>query len=156
MTRPAPIPETVSVHVPFRITKRGGRKEMVLPAGGAASRPRVDNAMIKALARAFRWRKLLDTGGHATVEDIARAEKIDTSYVSRVLRMSLLAPEIVEAILEGRQGEGVMLGRLMEPFRVEWEGQMSWLHRYRQASECGSHPLPAVTIYGYKTNHESQ
>ena len=73
--------------------------------GGAewAPRPRVDNAMVKALARAFRWRKMLDEGVHATLEDLARAKGVNATYVSRVLRLTLLAPEIVEAILDGRQ-----------------------------------------------------
>jgi hypothetical protein len=64
--------------------------------------PRVDNAMVKALARAFRWRKMLDTGVHATLEDLARTKSVASSYVIRVLRLTLLAPEIVEAILVGR------------------------------------------------------
>ena len=79
---------------------------MVTPDGAPwAPRPRVDNAMVKALARAFRWRKMLDTGVHATLEDLARAKGVAPSYVSRVLRLTLLAPDIVEAILDGRQPE---------------------------------------------------
>ena len=56
--------------------------------------PLVDNAMVKALARAFRWRKMLDTGVHATIDDLARAKGVNTTYVSRILRLTLLAPEI--------------------------------------------------------------
>ena len=77
------------------------------------SRPRVDNAMVKALARAFRWRKMLDTGVHATLEDLARAKGVTPSYASRVLRLMLLAPKIVEAILDGRQPEGMRLEELL-------------------------------------------
>ena len=81
-------------------TARGGSG--LMPDGAPwAPRPRVDNAMVKALARAFRWRKMLDTGVHATLEDLARAKGVAPSYVSRVLRLTLLAPEIVEAILDG-------------------------------------------------------
>ena len=74
------------------------------------------------LARAFRGRgrKLLETGAYATVEEIANAEKINSSYVSRVLRLTLLAPDIVEAILDGRQPAEMTLAVLMEPFAVEW------------------------------------
>ena len=62
--------------------RRGGRKLVVTPDGAEwAPRPRVDNAMVKALARAFRWRKMLDAGVHATLEDLARAKG-----VARVLR----------------------------------------------------------------------
>ena len=97
------VPDVVRVRVPFAIRKRGGRKLVLVPGGTDAGpdRPRVDNAMIKALARAFRWRKLLETGVYGTIEELAAAEKINSSYVSRVLRLTLLAPEIVEAILEG-------------------------------------------------------
>ena len=66
----------------------------------------MDSALLKALARGFRWRKLLETGDFATIEEIADAENINSSYVSRLLRMTLLAPEIVEGILAGRQPEG--------------------------------------------------
>jgi hypothetical protein len=79
--------------------------------------------LLKALARGFRWRKLLETGDYATIEEIAVAENINPSYVSRVLRMTLLAPEIVEAILAGRQPEGLTMARAMQPFPWEWARQ---------------------------------
>ena len=69
--------ETITVHIPMTFTRRGGRKLVVTPDGAAwAPRPRVENAMIKALARAFRWRKMLDAGVHVTLEDLARAEDV--------------------------------------------------------------------------------
>jgi hypothetical protein len=121
------VPDVVRVQVPFAIRKRGGRKLVVVPAGIAATpdRPRVDNAMVKALARAFRWRKLLETGVYGTIEELAAAEKINSSYISRVLRLTLLAPEIVEAILGGRQPVEMTLARLMEPFPTTWNDQRS-------------------------------
>jgi hypothetical protein len=75
----------VTVKVPFAVRKRGGRKLVLIPGGNdpVPDRPRVDNAMVKALARAFRWRKLLETGGYGTIEELAEAEKINPSYVSR-------------------------------------------------------------------------
>ena len=79
--------------------------------------------MVKALARAFRWRKLLETGVYATVEELAAAEKINGSYVSRVLRLTLLAPDIVEAILDGRQPITVQLDAVLKPFPAEWDAQ---------------------------------
>jgi hypothetical protein len=117
---------TLTVSVPMIFTKRGGRKLVITPDGApswAPPRRRVDNAMIKAIARAFRWRKLLETGACGTVEEIAAAEKINASYVSRVLRLTLLAPDIVEAILDGRQPAEMTLAVLMKPFPVEWAGQ---------------------------------
>ena len=80
--------------------------------------------MIKAIARGFRWRRLLETGVYGTIEEIAAAEKINSSYVSRLLRMTLLAPNIVEAILDGRQPTKVTLAVLMRPFPVAWEEQV--------------------------------
>ncbi len=115
---------TITVHIPMTFRKRGGRKLVVTPDGAEwAPRPRVDNAMVKALARAFRWRKMLDSGMHATVDDLAKAEGVAPSYVSRVLRLTLLAPEIVEAILDGRQPAELQLDNLLEGFPSEWEAQ---------------------------------
>lgn len=129
MTKVGPIasePDIVTVHVPLTFAKRGGRKQVILPDGSSSSaqpRLRVDNAMVKAIARGFRWRTLLESGVHTTVDDIATAEKINPSYVSRVLRLTLLAPAIVETILDGRQEPHVTLDALMKPFPVEWEKQ---------------------------------
>jgi hypothetical protein len=122
---PAHSDEVVRVRVPFSIRKHGGRKLVVVPASAAAApaRPRVDNAMVKALARAFRWRKLLETGAYGTIEELAAAEKINPSYISRVLRMTLLAPDIVEAILDGRQPHELTLALLMRPFPLGWAEQ---------------------------------
>ena len=124
--------QTVTVTVPFAIRKRGGRTLVITPDGMAAAptpRSRVDSALLKALARGFRWRKLLETGHFATIEEIADAENINPSYVSRLLRMTLLAPEIVEAILAGRQPEGLTMVRAMQPFPVEWQLQTITLSR---------------------------
>ncbi|MDG4602533.1 MAG: hypothetical protein P9C55_07200 [Defluviicoccus sp.] len=117
---------TLTVSVPMTFIKRGGRKLVISPDGAplwAPPRRRIDNAMIKALARAFRWRKLMETGAYGTVEEIAAAEKINASYVSRVLRLTLLAPDIVEAILDGRQPPEMTLAALMQPFPVAWREQ---------------------------------
>ena len=118
--------QTVTVTVPFAIRKRGGRKLVITPDGTATApvtRARLDSALLKALARGFRWRKLLETGDYATIEEIAGAENINPSYVSRVLRMTLLAPEIVETILAGKQPEGLTMARAMQPFPGEWSRQ---------------------------------
>jgi hypothetical protein len=120
--------ETITVHVPITFRQRGGRKLVVTPDGASwAPRPRVDNAMVKALARAFRWRKMLDTGVHATLEDLAKAKGVAPSYVSRVLRLTLLAPDIVEAIFDGRQPADLQLEDVLAGFPLEWEGQRACL-----------------------------
>ena len=123
MSRAKPIPETVTLHVPFRIVKRGGRKAMRLPEGTTLSR-QADNALVKALARAFRWKRMLESGEFATIAELAESEEIAVSYLTRVLRLTLLAPDIVEAILDGKQGPEVTLARLREAFPVEWERQV--------------------------------
>jgi hypothetical protein len=123
MTRGAPIPETVTLHVPFRIVKRGGRKEMQMPEG--TTQPlRTDNTLLKALARAFRWKKMLESSEFATITELAEREGIAPSYMTRVLRLTLLSPDIVEAILDGRQGPEVTLARVLEAFPIEWDDQL--------------------------------
>ena len=84
---------------------------------------RTDNTLVKALARAFRWKRMLESGEFATIAELAEREGIAPSYMTRVLRLTLLAPDIVEAILDGRQGAEVTLAWLLEPFPLEWEGQ---------------------------------
>ncbi len=122
MNRGAPIPDTVTLHVPFRIVKRGGRKEMQLPDGTTQPR-QTDNTLIKALARAFRWKRMLESGEFTTIAELAECEGIAPSYMTRVLRLTLLSPDIVEAILDGKQGAEVTLSRLLEAFPVEWSEQ---------------------------------
>jgi hypothetical protein len=123
--------DTFTIRIPMQIRKRGGRKLILAPDGGppiwAAPRPRVDNTLIKVIARAFRWRNLIETGVHASIEEVARAEKINASYVGRVLRLTLLAPEIIEAILEGRQPAGVTMAGLLTPFPLMWTEQWAAL-----------------------------
>jgi hypothetical protein len=104
------------------MVKRGGRKEMQLPEGSAETR-RTDGTLVKSLARAFRWKRMLESGEFATIAELAERERIAPSYMTRVLRLTLLAPDIVEAILDGRQGPDVTLVQLLEPLPVEWVGQ---------------------------------
>jgi hypothetical protein len=126
MKRPKAIPETVTIHVPFRIVKRGGRREMLLPPG-MPSRRMTDNTLVKALARAFRWKRMLESGEFATITELAQREGIARSYMTRVLRITLLAPDLVEAILGGRQGPEVTLARMLELFPEEWGEQRNAL-----------------------------
>lgn len=115
---------TITVHVPIRVRKRGGRKLMVSPGGTAEpARPQVDNSLVKALARAHRWKRLLEDGHHTSLTELAQAEGINRSYLCRVLRLTLLGPDLVEAILEGRQPEGLTLKVAMQPMPEVWEEQ---------------------------------
>ena len=116
--------ETLTLHVPIALRKHGRRKTIVLPDGAAAQRPQIDNTMIKTLARAFRWRRILEDGTFATITELAAAEKIDPSYLSRVLRLNNLAPDIIEAIVEGRQIGVATLAMLLETIPAEWGRQL--------------------------------
>ncbi|SCY93894.1 hypothetical protein [Paracoccus tibetensis] len=119
---PAPLPESMTLHVPFRVVKRGGRKEIHLPVDAPQSR-RSDSSLVKALGRAFRWKRMLDAGEFATIGELAEHEHIAHSYMTRVLRLTLLAPDIVEAILDGRQRSELTLPRLLKPLPAEWGAQ---------------------------------
>jgi hypothetical protein len=121
---------SITVRVPLAVRPRAGRKTIVQPSGGAPSASiatHADPAMVKALARAFRWKRLLDSGRCASISELATAEKIDRGYLGSILRLTLLAPDIVEAILDGRQPEGLGLPTLLKPFPQEWELQRAKL-----------------------------
>lgn len=128
MTRGTPTTDTVTLHVPFRIVKRGGRKEMHLPEGAAQAR-KPDNTLVKAMARAFRWKHMLEAGEFDTIAELAEREGIASSYMTRLLRLTQLAPDIIEAILDGTQGPEVTLARLMEPPPLGWDEQRRVLAR---------------------------
>jgi hypothetical protein len=116
----------ITVHVPLAFRRRGGRKVVQVPDGSswAPSRPRVDNTLVKALARAHRWQRMLEGGDYDSVAELAAAEKINPSYVARVLRLTLLAPELTQAILDGlHDPQQVTVGKLMMPFPSVWEAQ---------------------------------
>ena len=122
--------KTVSVEVPMTFKLRGGRKVIILPdgtQGSPLSKATIDSTMVKAIARAFRWQAMLENGTYGCIEDIARAERINGSFVSRVIRLALLAPDIVELILAGKQPASLTLKALMAPFPVEWESQRAVL-----------------------------
>jgi hypothetical protein len=115
----------LTVRVPLAARKQRGGRKLVLTPGATMSRDpsSADTTLVKALARAFRWRRMMEAGRYGTINELASAEKINSSYVSRLLRLTLLAPDIVEAILDGRQPEGMTLPALMQPFPVEWARQ---------------------------------
>lgn len=116
---------TLTVRVPPTVRKRGGRKQVVSPDGAdcVQPRPRVDNTMVKAIARVHRWKRLMESGRFASVTELAEAEKISQSYQCRVLRLTLLAPDIVEAILDGRQPAALQIDVLLKPMPLEWAAQ---------------------------------
>ena len=128
MTNRTASPMMTEIPMTFRIF--GGKTAIVLPDGSRAIERQaatIDSTMVKILARAFRWQRLLDDGTYATIDDMAAAEKISPSYVSRVVRLALLSPTIVEAILDGRQPARLTMKDLLDRFPVDWEGQERFL-----------------------------
>jgi hypothetical protein len=107
---------------------------MQLPEGATQSR-RIDNTLVKALARAFRWKRMLESGEFASISELAEREGIAFTYMARLMRLSLLAPEIVDAIMDGHQPEGITLANLMDPFPLDWKEQRIQLLK-RERSEA--------------------
>lgn len=117
---------TVTVRIPLAIKNRGGRKVVVSPDGRpvlAQVRPRVDNTLLRAVVQAFHWKSQLEAGHFATVSELAAAEGLNGSYVSHVLRLTLLAPDLVEAILEGRRPHMIRLQLLIRNSADCWMEQ---------------------------------
>lgn len=121
---------SITVRVPLAIRHRPGQKTVVTPAVDAASTAttRADPALVKAIARAFRYRHLLDNGRYASITELAAGERIDRGFAGQLLRLTLLAPDIVEDILSGRRREDVRLALLMEPVPLNWAEQREILN----------------------------
>jgi hypothetical protein len=116
---------TATVSIPVTFLRRGGRKQILTPAGTApwSPTPRVDTALVKAVVRAHRWRQMLESGEYASSAELAKAEKVNDSYLSRILRLTLIAPDIIEAILSGRQPSTLQLDDLLKPLPAVWAWQ---------------------------------
>jgi hypothetical protein len=120
---------TITVKVPISIRRPAGRKVIIAPDGhdGWIPRPRIDNTMVKALARAHRWARLMESGRFSSMTELAAHEKVDQSYLARILRLTLLAPDIVDAILDGRQPRTLTLAQLLRRLPVQWAVQRTQL-----------------------------
>jgi len=120
--------DRITVHIPMVMKKRGGRKEIILPDGVApaqspARKPMTQDALIIAIARAHRWKALLESGTYPSIDALAAAVKLDRSYVGRILRLTLLAPDIIQAILQGTEPSGLSLEKLTKTFPDDWDEQ---------------------------------
>ena len=114
------------VSIPITFQQRGGRKQIVVPPGAVDWEPRpsrCDNSLINAFVKAHRWRRLIESGKYSSAAELSRAESINESYLCRVLRLTLLAPDVVEAILDGRQPRTLELQTLLKPLPAEWSAQ---------------------------------
>ena len=115
-------PSTITVHVPLTFTTRGNTKRIVSDAG--TTYPiRIDGALMKAVARAYRWRRMIESGEFASITELAKAEKVNQSYACRLLRLTLLSPDIVTTILDGRLNPAPTVNELMKPFPLSWAEQ---------------------------------
>ena len=117
---------TIVVDIPMTWKRRGGRKVIIAPDGGdawAPAKPRPDETLIRALARAHRWKRMLEEGKHPSINALAAAEKINRAYVCRLLNLTLLAPDIEEAILDGRQPKALQLEELVRALPTDWAEQ---------------------------------
>jgi hypothetical protein len=121
---------TLVVRIPMRFQRRGGGKRIVAPDGcelSPSSKQQPDGTLVKALARAWRWQRMFDNGVYTSVSEIGEAEGVDKGYVSRILRLALLAPDIVEAILADSTDQGMMLEQLERPLPAGWGEQRGCL-----------------------------
>ncbi len=118
--------KTITVHIPMAWKRRGGRRVIIAPDGGdawAPVRPHPDEAMIRALVRAHRWRRLLEERKYRSAAELAEAEGLTRSFVNRLLRLTLLAPDIIEAILDGRHPKVLQLEELTKALPSVWDEQ---------------------------------
>ncbi|MCK1268833.1 MULTISPECIES: hypothetical protein [unclassified Bradyrhizobium] len=120
---------TAMVSIAVSFLQRAGRKQILSPSGAApwSPTPRVDSALVKAVVRAHRWRQMIESGKYASSAELAKAEKVNDSYLSRILRLTLLAPDVIEAILTGRQPTTLQLDELLKPLPAAWSQQRSEL-----------------------------
>jgi hypothetical protein len=118
-----------TVHIPVSFRQRAGRKQILTPSGSApwSPAPRIDTALLKAIVRTYRWREMLESGKYSCAADLAKAEKVNASYLSRILRLTLIAPNLIEAILTGCQPSTLQLDDLLKPLPAIWAKQRSTL-----------------------------
>jgi len=118
--------DTLTIRIPIRLQRRGGRKLIMTPEGVAAPAPKPsrDETMVKALVRAHRWRRQIESGQAKSITDLAEQEGVTDAYVCRLLPLTCLAPDIVEAILDGRQPKGLRLAEMLGNGPVAWQEQL--------------------------------
>jgi hypothetical protein len=117
--------DTLTIRIPIRLQRRGGRKLIMMPEGAAVPTPkrRRDDTLIKALVRAHRWRRRIESGQARSITDLAGQENVTVAYVCRLLPLTCLAPDIVEAILNGRQPKRLRLAEMLGNGPVGWDEQ---------------------------------
>jgi len=133
----------LSVHVPIKLRRRGGRKLIIGAPGAPCAQPAAPqpaSPLIKAVARAHRWKRLLESGQCSSIIELAKAERVDLTYARRLLKLTLLAPDIIEAILNHRLPRGIGLPEFFKPWPALWDEQRAQLRRL--ADEPFNPPSP--------------
>jgi hypothetical protein len=117
--------DTLTIRIPIRLQRRGGRKLIMTPEGSAAPtpKPRRDETLVNAVVRAHRWRRRIESGQAKSITDLAEQEGVTDGYVCRLLPLTCLAPDIVEAILDGRQPKGLRLAEVLGNGPLGWHEQ---------------------------------
>jgi hypothetical protein len=116
--------ETVRVLVPLSIRRRNGRPKILPPENALEAEIRgQDPHILKALGRAWAWRRRLETGEAATAGDIAKAERVTDRFVSRTMRLAYLSPEVLERLVVGREPPAISVLELIEATYLPWAKQ---------------------------------
>lgn len=118
-------PTTMRVFIPLTIRKRNGRPKIVPPADVVPDTGGVDPHVLKAIARAWSWRRKLENGVVATIEDIARAENVTSAFIRRTLKLAYLAPAVLEALLLARMSPAVSIKDMSASADMPWVGQVN-------------------------------
>ena len=117
---------TLTIHIPVSFKRRGGRKLILTPEGvvaPVAPAPSLDDTMVKTLVKAHRWRQRIETGKARSITDLAEQEQVTVAYVAKLLPLTCLAPDIVAAILDGRQPRGLSVNRMLQNVPKAWDEQ---------------------------------
>ena len=117
------------VDIPMRLKKRGGRRRIIVPERlqSADTKHDYSESLALAITRAHRWKELIDSGKFASISELAQAIGLDVSYTARLYRLTLLAPDIIEAILDGREPDGISMRILSQPIPLDWKEQRKLL-----------------------------
>ena len=117
----------LQIHIPMLIRRMRGRKQVIAPQALDGEIPKaaepVQEAVLQALARAFSWAQILESGQVKSISELARSLEVDGSYVTRILKLTTLAPDIVEVIINGEEPDGLSLAKLIASFPEEWNEQ---------------------------------
>lgn len=117
----------LQIHIPMLIRRMRGRKQVIAPQALDGEIPKaaepIQAAVVQALARAFSWAETLESGQVKSISELARSLEVDGSYVTRILKLTTLAPDIVETIINGEEPDGLSLAKLIRSFPEEWMEQ---------------------------------